>query len=99
MTSWPLPSAPCPTTHDFLNGVDSSIGVRTAGMMQCAISSVRWSWIRETLGFSLLPQGLTDRCGTMHEPERLLIALSWNQRILVAGFGGLGPRYGNELIF
>ena len=38
----------CPTMHESLNGVDTSTVVRAVGVMPCAISSVQWSWIRET---------------------------------------------------
>ena len=47
VTSSPSPFAPCPTTHESLNGVDTSTVVRAVGLMRCATSSVQWSWIRE----------------------------------------------------
>ena len=37
-----------PNNARILNGVDSSTVVRAVGLMPCATSSVRWSWIRET---------------------------------------------------
>ena len=46
--SSPSPPVPCPTTHEFSNGADTSTGVRAVGMMPCATSSVQLSWIRET---------------------------------------------------
>src|SRR2546430_14107744 len=91
VTSSPSPPAPCPTTREFLNGVDTLTAGKTVGMKRCGTSHVQWSWIRETLRFLLVPRRLTVQCATMGKTESLQItSLPSNQTIFMHGYFVLG---------
>ena len=86
-TSLPSRSAECPTTHESLNGVDTSIEDRGAGMKPSATSCRQWSWIRKTVTSSSGPHSLIFVCANINKPERFLIAaLPLNQRTITYGY-------------